>query len=250
MTGKLEDKVVIVTGGSSGIGRATAIKIAEENGKVVVADVLADEGKETVNMIEENGGSAVFIETDVSDAEDVQELVNETVEAYGKLDCAFNNAGIIGGMEPTADYEEEVFDRALDVNLKGVWLCMKYEIPQMLKQEEGAIVNTSSIWGLVGGENFPAYVASKHGVTGLTKAAAIEYADSDIRINAVCPGVIKTSMVENMSDETTDALIAQEPIGRAGEPEEIAGAVIWLLSDEASFVVGETHVVDGGFIIP
>lgn len=248
--GLLEGKTAIVTGGSRGIGRATALKIADEGGEVAVADVVTDEGKETVEMIEDNGGKGVFIETDVSDSEDVQGMVRKTVDEFGKLDCAFNNAGIIGDMDPIAEYDEEAFERVLNVNLKGVWLCMKSEISEMLDQESGAIVNTSSIWGLVGDVNFSAYIASKHGVTGITKAAALEYADEGIRVNSVHPGVIRTAMVEGLPDETSEALISKEPIGRAGEPGEIASAVLWLLSDEASFVTGESHVVDGGYTVP
>ncbi|KXB05454.1 hypothetical protein AKJ51_05025 [candidate division MSBL1 archaeon SCGC-AAA382A20] len=247
--GLLEGKVAIVTGASSGIGRATALRIAEEGGKVVVADVLADKGKETVEMVVENGGTGFFVETDVSDSEDVREMVRKTVDEYNRLDCAFNNAGIFGDMKPVAKYDEEDFSRILDVNIKGVFLCMKYEIQQMLEQDGGSIVNTSSVWGLVGGEDSSAYIASKHGVIGVTKAAALENADTNIRVNAVCPGVVETAMVEAIPDEISEALIAKEPIGRAGKPEEIAEAVVWLLSDRASFVTGETHVVDGGFTI-
>jgi NAD(P)-dependent dehydrogenase (short-subunit alcohol dehydrogenase family) len=251
MAGRLEGKVALVTGGASGIGRATALALAREGAKVVIADVAVEDGEETVRMIEENGGEAIFVETDVSQPDQVEVLINEAVETYGRLDCAFNNAGIEGEQAPTPDCTEENWDRVININLKGVWLGMKYEIPQMLKQGGGAIVNMSSVAGLVGFPNSPAYVASKHGILGLTKTAALEYATEGIRVNAVCPGVIRTAMVERATggDPEVEAQFAtMEPVGRMGKPEEVAEAVVWLCSDAASFVTGHSMVVDGGLV--
>lgn len=293
MSRQFENKVALVTGGSSGIGRATALAFAREGAKVVVADVDVAGGEETVRLIREastatptkiyagvpalagvgsesaitpyptkgNGDKtrrygwdadvARFILTDVAKTADVQTLINKILETFGRLDYAFNNAGIEGITGTTVELTESNWDRVINTNLKGVWLCMKYEIPEILKQGGGAIVNTSSVAGLVGFQAIPAYVASKHGVVGLTKSAALEYAKSDIRINAVLPGVIKTQMVERFihSDpEMEISLLAQEPIGRFGMPEEIAEVVIWLCSDAASFVTGHALVADGGFV--
>lgn len=249
MAGQFEGKVALVTGGSSGIGRAGALAFAREGAKVVVADVVVEGGQETVDMIQQAGGEAIFVTTDVSKAADVETLVNKTVETYGRLDYAFNNAGIEGEQLPTADCTEENFDRVISINLKGVWLCMKYEIPQMLEQGGGAIVNTSSVAGLVGFAGIPHYVASKHGVAGLTKNAALEYAQAGIRVNAVCPGGIRTPMIDRFTGgdpEAESQFHAMHPLGRMGEPEEIADAVVWLCSDAASFVTGHPMVVDGG----
>jgi NAD(P)-dependent dehydrogenase (short-subunit alcohol dehydrogenase family) len=209
-----------------------------------------DGGHQTVHMITENGGEATFVRTDVSKAIEVQALISTAVETYGRLDCAHNNAGILGGRGLTAEYAEERWQQVIAVNLTGVWLCMKYEIPQMLSQGSGAIVNTASVAGLVGFPSTSAYVASKHGVVGLTKTAALEYAQQGIRVNCVCPGVIHTPMTERgLSDpELRARIIAMEPIGRVGSPEEVAEAVVWLCSDAASFVTGHTMTVDGGYV--
>lgn len=251
MPGHMQGRVALVTGGSSGIGRATALAFAREGAKVVVGDVLVDGGRETVRLITDAGGEAVFVRTDVANPYEVQALVDEAVQRYGRLDYAFNNAGIEGTMAPTAECSEENWDRTIDINLKGVWLCMKAEIPQMLTQGGGAIVNTASVAGLVGFPNLPAYCASKGGVVQLTKAAALEYARMGIRINAVCPGVIRTPMVERVTGgnpETEAQFTALEPVGRMGTPEEVAEAVVWLCSDAASFVTGHAMVVDGGLV--
>ena len=251
MPGRLEGKVALVTGASSGIGRAAALAFSREGAKVVTADVDVEGGMETVRTIQDAGGEAVFVRSDVSKAAEVEALISKAVETYGRLDCAYNNAGIEGTMGPTADCTEENWDRVIGTNLKGMWLCMKYEIPEMLTRGSGAIVNVSSIAGLVGIQGRVAYAASKHGVAGLTKAAALEYAQAGIRINAVCPGIIRTPMLERplaQRPELEATLIAQVPVGRIGTPEEIAEAVVWLCSDAASFVTGHTMMVDGGYV--
>jgi NAD(P)-dependent dehydrogenase (short-subunit alcohol dehydrogenase family) len=251
MTGKMEGKVALVTGGSSGIGRATALVFAREGAKVVIADVAVERCYDTADEIRDGGGQVHCVEADVSMADQVKALIDEIVETYGRLDCAFNNAGIEGEQAPTADSTEENWDRVIDINLKGMWLGMKYEILQMLKQGGGAIVNMSSVAGLVGFPGIPAYVASKHGVLGLTKTAALEYATQGIRINAVCPGIIRTEMIERFTGgdpQAEEQLAASEPVGRMGTPEEVAEAVVWLCSDEASFVTGHPLVVDGGMV--
>ncbi len=250
MAETLSGKVALVTGGSSGIGRATALVFARQGAKVVVADVGVDGGEETVSLIRNTGGEATFVKTDVTQAVDIENLINKTVETYGQLDCAFNNAGIAGDLSLTADCSEEHWDRVISINLRGVWLCMKHEITHMLTQGSGAIVNTASVLGLVGMMGQIAYVAAKHGVVGLTKTAALEYAKSGIRVNAVCPGVIQTPMVENVINaqpELTEGLLMLEPIGRLGQPEEIAETVVWLCSDAASFVTGHAMASDGGY---
>ena len=249
MAGSLDNKVALVTGGSSGIGRAAALAFAREGAKVVVSDVSIDEGRETVRLVEAQGGEAAFVPADVSKTADVKALVSMTVETYGRLDCAYNNAGIWGVTMSTVDYPESEWDRVIDINLKGVWLCMKYEILQMLKQGGGAIVNTSSGAGLVGSADASAYAASKHGVVGLTKTGAIEYAKAGIRINDVCPGIIRTPMIDLIMATRgvkENDYVAREPIGRMGSPEEVAEAVVWLCSDAASFVTGHAMAVDGG----
>lgn len=251
MAGRVQGKVALVTGGASGIGRATALAFAREGAKVVVSDVVVAGGEETVALIKAAGGDALFVKADVAKPAEVDALIARVVAAYGRLDCACNNAGIEGAMTSTVDCSEENFDRTIAVNLKGVWLCMKAEITQMLKQGGGAIVNTASVAGLVGFAGLPAYVASKHGVVGLTKTAALEYAKSGIRINAVCPGVIQTPMLERLfqsSPQAGENIAALEPVGRLGKPEEIAEAAVWLCSDAASFVTGLPMAVDGGLI--
>ena len=247
-----DGKVALVTGAGSGIGRATAVAFAREGAKAVIADIDPKGGKETVQIIKDLGGDALFVKADVTQASDAQAMVKRAVDTYGRLDYAHNNAGIDAGedLTRTADYPEEVWDRVIGVNLKGVWLGMKYQIPQMLKQGGGAIVNTSSNMGLVGGWDC-AYVASKHGVSGLTKTAAIEYAKLGIRINAVCPGAVDTPMTERLiANQIEGALgeVEKHPMNRRGVPEEIAAAVVWLCSDAASFVIGHTMSVDGGYV--
>ena len=251
MAGRLEDKVSLVTGGASGIGRATALAFACEGSKVVVADVQNEEGQETVQLVEEAGGAARFVKCDVSRAAEVEALIAECVEVYGRLDCAFNNAGVLGDMASTVDCSEENFDRIVSINLKGIWLCMKYEIPLMLEQGGGAIVNAGSNAGMRGVPHLPAYSASKGGVVILTRTAALEVAKSGIRINAVNPGLILTPMVQKQTAENpsaVDAFIAEEPVGRMGEPEEVARTVVWLCTDDASFVTGHLMAVDGGLL--
>jgi NAD(P)-dependent dehydrogenase (short-subunit alcohol dehydrogenase family) len=250
VTVSMNGKTALVTGAGSGIGRAAALAFARAGANVVVADVDVAGGNETVALIGSLANSH-FVEADVSKSSAVEALMRTTVETFGSLDFAFNNAGIQGEISQTADCTEENWDRITGVNLKGVWLCMKYEIAQMLKQGAGAIVNNSSNFGLVGSNGMPAYSASKHGVIALTKTAALEYAQSGIRVNAVCPGPVETPLVIKIIErqpEIVDAITEREPIGRMGQPEEIANAVVWLCSDEASFVVGAALPVDGGFV--
>jgi NAD(P)-dependent dehydrogenase (short-subunit alcohol dehydrogenase family) len=251
MSETLEGKAALVTGAGSGIGRAAALAFAREGANVVVSDIIAAGASETLRLIEEAGGKGTFIQGDVSVAADAQAIVRAAEENYGRLDFAFNNAGIEGDQAPTAECTEDNWDRVLTVNLKGIWLCMKYEIPVMLRHGKGAIVNTASVAGLVGFQNIVAYNASKGGVIQLTKTAALEYATQGIRVNAVCPGVIRTPMVERFiggSAEAEAQFVAMEPVGRMGLPQEIAESVVWLCSDAASFVTGHAMVVDGGFV--
>jgi len=252
MAGSLQDKVILVTGGGSGIGRATAQLMAKEGAKVMIADYVPEGAERTVKLIKDAGGQASCLAADISVTKQVEAMVAKTVETYGRLDGAFNNAGIEGKMgTDTATAGEENFDRTIAINLKGVWLCMKYELPQMLKQGGGAIVNTASIAGLVGFEGNSAYNASKHGVIGLTKTAALEYAQKNIRVNCVCPGVINTPMVARIVDTgqmRESDLTVGEPIGRMGQPQEIGAGVVWLLSEAASFVTGHSLVIDGGWV--
>lgn len=245
-----ENKVALVTGGSYGIGRATAVAFAQRGASIVIADWLEDPERETLKQIEAAGSKGLFVQCDVSKTEDVKALIDQTIAAFGRIDYAFNNAGIEGTSASTHECTEANWDKTMDVNLKGVWLCMKQEIPHMLKQEKGAIVNCASIAGLSGFIGLPAYTVSKHGVIGLTKTAALEYAKQGIRVNAVCPGVIHTAMIDRVTGndkEVEKKYIAMEPIGRMGQPEEVAAAVVWLCSDAASFVTGHAMAVDGGF---
>jgi len=249
MTGSFNGKVALVTGGSSGIGRASALAFAREGAKVVIADVVVKGGQETVQMIKQAGGEAIFVLADVSKASNVEAMVNKAAETYGRLDCAHNNAGITGARASITECTEENWDHVMNTNLKSVWLCMKYEIIHMVEHGGGTIVNTASTLGLVGVPRNSTYVASKHGVVGLTKAAALEYAKAGIRVNAVCPAVILTPLVERYSDAQAQARwIAQTPMGRMGTPEEVAEAVLWLCSDAASFITGHTMAVDGGWV--
>ena len=241
--------VAIVTGGSFGIGRATAMSFARQGAKVVIADVV--ENNSTINDIKAEGGEAIFVQCDVGDESSIKQMVEKTISTYGRLDYAFNNAGIEGLSAPTHECTMENWTKTIDINLRGVWLCMKYEIPHLLKQRKGALVNNASIAGLVGFPNIPAYVASKHGVIGLTKNAALEYAKSGIRVNVVCPGVIKTPMIDRFTGKNKEVekqFETMEPVGRLGEPEEVAAAVTWLCSDAASFVTGHSLTVDGGWV--
>ena len=251
MSGKLDGKVAIVTGGASGIGRATAFAFAREGSAVVVSDVTEKDGEQTAVDIRQSGGQAMFIRADVSCMADVEALVSSAVDRYGRLDCACNNAGIEGAVAPTAECTEENWNRVIEINLKGSWLCMKCEIPQMFRQGGGAIVNMASVAGLVGFRELPAYCASKGGVVQLTKTAALEYATDGIRINCICPGGIHTPMldrIEAVGPQMKEALLAMHPIGRIGTPEEVAEAVVWLCSDAASFITGHALVIDGGFM--
>jgi NAD(P)-dependent dehydrogenase (short-subunit alcohol dehydrogenase family) len=251
MKGRFKDKVVIVTGGSTGIGHATALTFAREEAIVVLADINVPEGEKTVNVIKESGGQALFVKTDVSKAAEVESMVDQTIRTFGRLDCAFNNTGITGETASIISCTEKNWDLVIDVNLKGIWLCLKYEITAMNKLGGGAIVNTSSILGLVATEDRPAYVASKHGIIGLTKAAALEFASKGIRVNAVCPGPTKTgSAAESrlfMEDlEFEKKKIAEIPAGRFGKAVEVSETVLWLCSESASFVTGQAIAVDGG----
>ena len=250
-TGMLDGKVTLVTGAGGGIGRATAIVLGQAGAKVMVSDVSTRRGEETVKMVREAGTEAEFCKADVARAAEVEALIAAAVSRWGRLDCAHNNAGISGNIAAVADDTEENWDRTLAVDLKGVWLCMKYEILQMLKQGGGSIVNTSSTAGLAGAVRMGAYAAAKHGVVGLTRTAALEYARSNIRVNAVCPGVIGTPVILGWfeaNERLKRSMLAQEPIGRLGRPEEIGQAVAWLFSDRASFVTGTAFPVDGGLI--
>lgn len=265
---KFDGKVAVVTGAGKGIGRASAIAFAAEGAKVIVADIDSQSGHETTAMIHQLGGEAFFIQTDISLANDVEQLIAKSVETFGRLDFAHNNAGIEGEPSKVAGTDEETFDQVIAVNLKGTWLCMKYEIEQMMKQGSGAIVNTSSVAGQVGLYNYSSYSASKHGILGLTKTAALEYTKRGIRINAVCPGAIKTDMIDRalVKDDLEESgvgkifqnlqlrigqavLSRNQPARRMGLPQEVAKAVVWLCSDDASYITGHALTVDGGYLI-
>src|SRR3954454_4808532 len=247
--GKLAGKVAFVTGAANGIGRAAALAFAREGASVVATDISDQGNQETARMVEGLGGRAIAIRCDVTKADDVKAALDRTVEAFGRLDIAFNNAGSEQPVTATADLSEEEWDRVVSINLRSVFLCMKHQIPLMLEHGGGSIVNTSSGAGVKGFAGQAAYSAAKHGVIGLTKAAALDYAKSGIRVNAVCPGIIATPMMERFTEGTPEGrqrVIAQEPVGRMGTPEEIAEAVVWLCSDATAFVVGHALVIDGG----
>jgi NAD(P)-dependent dehydrogenase (short-subunit alcohol dehydrogenase family) len=250
MSGILDGKVAIITGAGSGIGGATAKIFAREGAKLLIADIAAEAGMSTLKGLKDAGAAAIFMKVDVSQSSEVEAMVAKAVETYGRIDCAFNNAGIEGQGAVTHKCSEENWHRVLSINLTGVWLCMKAEIAQILKQGGGgAIVNTSSMAGLVGSVGGPAYVAAKHGVVGLTKTAALEYGKHGIRVNAVCPGPIRTPMMQRImhgSAEAEQRFIRSEPLKRFGEPEEIGESVAWLCSDHASYVTGVPMPVDGG----
>jgi NAD(P)-dependent dehydrogenase (short-subunit alcohol dehydrogenase family) len=250
MSVRLDDQVAIVTGAASGIGAAAAAEIASAGARVVLADI--EDCAETAKAIGATGGECVTVRTDVSKAGDLEALVARTLDAYGRLDCAFNNAGIEGRAEREIhDADEQAWDRALEVNLKGVWLSMKYEVPAMLKQGGGAIVNGASVAALVAFDKNGSYVASKHAVMGLTKTAALEYADRGIRVNAVCPGVVRTPFIDRFTGRDPDVEARYTdiiPLGRMAEPAEVAKAVVWLLSSASSYVTGHGLVLDGGLV--
>jgi NAD(P)-dependent dehydrogenase (short-subunit alcohol dehydrogenase family) len=249
MSGQFQGRVALVTGGASGIGRATALAFAREGARVVVADVAEDGGAETVRLIAAAGGEASYARCDVARAAEVAALLDNAVAAYGRLDCAANIAGIEGALAPTAEYAEEEWNRVLAVNLTGVWLCLKHEIPRMLAHGGGAIVNLSSVQGVAAAAGMCAYTAAKHGVIGLTKVAALEYGRRGIRVNALCPGPIDTPMgrrVLEASGETYEQVAAATALRRWAGAEEVAAAVLWLCSDAASYVTGHALLVDGG----
>ena len=250
MSLQFADKAALVTGGASGIGRAAALSFAHGGARVVVADVDQAGGEETVRLVKTEGGEAVFVKTDVRAAVDVEAMVAAALQSFGRLDIAFNNAGVLGSGAAMIDFTEDDWDDVMGINLKGVWLCMKHEIPAMIQAGGGAIVNTSSIAGLVGSQHSPAYAASKHGVVGLTKTAALQYAPQGIRVNCVCPAAVYSPMLETLvtrNPQVGERLLASQPNGRFASPEEVAAVVTWLCSDAASFVTGAALPVDGGY---
>lgn len=243
---EFSNKAIIVTGAGSGIGKATALSFARSGGKVVVSDIDSNKGMETLREIESIGGEGLFIACDVAIESQVKNLVDQTMSSFGRLDCAFNNAGVEGASKLINEYSMENWDQVMNINLKGPWLCMKYEIPAMLKSGGGSIVNCSSIAGLVGFLELGAYVASKHGLIGLSKVAALEFGKNGIKVNSICPGAIDTPMLHRVSQDTIQMLKEQNPMGRIGYPQEIADSVLWLCSERASYVNGHSLVVDGG----
>ncbi len=249
---RLKNKVALVTGGSSGIGRAAAQLFAREGAKVVVADINVEGGEETLQTIREAGGEAQFVRTDISKAADVEALITKVIEIHGRLDCAYNNAGIFGELLSVVDHTEETWDHTIETNLKGTWLCMKYQIPQMLKQGSGAIVNSTASSGIKAGRPFlSAYATSKAGIISLSKVAAMEYAEYGLRINVICPSHARTPMLEQFFEQRPEIeadFIQQAPMGRIAAPEEVAEGALWLCSDASSFVTGHVLAVDGGFL--
>jgi NAD(P)-dependent dehydrogenase (short-subunit alcohol dehydrogenase family) len=253
MPGILDGRTALITGGGGGIGRATALAMAREGARVAVSDAVEATAQETIGRVKSAGGQAMFVQADVTRSDEIAAMVSKVVAAYGRLDCAFNNAGVSGSYvgaagQKTAEWSEEAFNKVIAINLTGVWLCMKQELLQMEKQGGGAIVNTASIAGLTGLPTSSAYVASKHGVVGLTKTAALEYAEDNIRVNAVCPGYIETNMTQEPMRRRGEQIMAKVPFKRMGSPEEIAEMVVWLCSDRASFVSGAAYNVDGGYM--
>lgn len=245
------NKVALITGAASGIGRATALAFAKAGAKTMVVDWNKEKGEETVDLIREHKGEAKFIYADISKTNDVKSMIAETIKYYGQLDYACNNAGVAGAMAPLPEYSEEKWDEVININLKGVWLCMKYQIPAMLKHNKGAIVNIASTFSFAAAPEHYGYVASKHGVIGITKCAALEFIKNGIRINAVCPGGTETAQIEEcrrLNPEMIGPILAKHPIGRLADPDEIAKAVLWLCSDDASFAVGSVLTVDGGLL--
>lgn len=244
----LKDKVALITGAASGIGKETALLLAKEGAKVVVSDIAEDDGKKVVKEIEDNEGKALFVKADTSKPEDHKVLVNKTIEVFGKLDIAVNNAGIGGPEEPVGEYPIEEWDNIIGINLSGLFYGMNQQIPAMLDSGGGSIINMASILGSVGTPNVAGYVAAKHGVVGLTKSAALDYGEQNIRVNAVGPGYIQTPLLDTMDEEQINQLIGLHPKGRLGKPEEIAEMVLWLASDKSSFVTGSYYPVDGGYL--
>ena len=246
-----QQKVAIITGGNSGIGRATAVALARQGVNITIAACRPKEGEETVKLVKDAGSEGIFVKTDVTNEDDIRSLVERSTKKFGRLDYAFNNAGIEESMTPLVDQRSDIFDQIINVNVKGVWLSMKYEIPEMIKSGGGAIVNMSSVAGVMGFPQMPIYIASKHAVLGLTKSAALEYARSGIRINAVAPGAVNTDMAKRVVEgnpQLSQTLTSMHPIGRTAEPEEIADVVSWLLSDKSTFVLGHTLLADGGIV--